>query len=727
MEENFRILKPYLRGLPFIILSLVVAFMVSKKYLNYVTPMYESTAKLRLADVNDGVPSSNLFKDLDVFTTANEIAAEIEVIKSEVLLDKVLDSLDFDMEVFRKGKIKTDELYHDSPLNIEYDILDPDAYDKLYEVKVLDKTNFQISESGSDVSQPGIIGDTLIFDGVMLRISPNPNYLMANPHVQIMDDYQFRILSRPKLIANVKSKLDVIAVDKDVAVLRINFKSPNPEKASILVNTLSEVYINDYIENKYKAANVTVMFLQEQINSVLAKLSVAENSIQNFREDKGVTNILQETETDLRKIAQLKIQQTNIKMNLDAIEELTRYIQEGQENFLELAPNFEAFTDLLSTEIIKEIKALQAKKRDLLITFTPNNEKVMVIDEKIYDLTSYLAESINNTYKNLRIKYDRITEEINRAETVFEVIPEKERMLKILNREFKIYQQSYVFLNEKRIEAEIAQAARISFHRIITYAQTPKDPISPNGIIILSVATILGLMGAVILIYIIHLVKAKVNDKQTVESNSMIPISMLTPLLKNKTVANNYFMQTALELEVKGLLVPKNIICFSSYKYKSGAEYISVNLAKTSAQQGMKVLIIDVEDKLDINPDSTGNIHDNLDIVSLSDDSFSYYTKAAMQNHLESLRKDYDVVFMINELIGTGRSTMFMSLSTVNIITLDTRKTQVKRITESDLLNEEYNLPSVYFALNRYGYNPNIVVDICKILSRIFNIKKRTK
>ena len=172
-------------------------------------------------------------------------------------------------------------------------------------------------------------------------------------------------------------------------------------------------------------------------------------------------------------------------MNLDAIEELNSYIEEGQENFLELAPNFEAFTDLLSTEIIKEIKALQAKKRDLLITFTPTNEKVTVIDAKISDLTSYLAESINNTRKNLKIKYERITNEINAAETVFEVIPEKERMLKILNREFKIYQQSYIFLNEKRIEAEIAQAAKISFHRIITYAQTPKEPISPNGIIIL--------------------------------------------------------------------------------------------------------------------------------------------------------------------------------------------------------------------------------------------------
>ncbi|MBK7805834.1 MAG: hypothetical protein IPJ51_05995 [Saprospiraceae bacterium] len=56
----------------------------------------------------------------------------------------------------------------------------------------------------------------------------------------------------------------------------------------------------------------------------------------------------------MRKISQLKIQQTNIKMNLEAIHELNDYIARGKDNFLDLAPNFEAFTDLLSTEMVKK-------------------------------------------------------------------------------------------------------------------------------------------------------------------------------------------------------------------------------------------------------------------------------------------------------------------------------------------------------------------------------------
>jgi tyrosine-protein kinase Etk/Wzc len=95
MQESLKILKPYLRGLPIIILCMLAGIWIAKKYLSYTTPMYESTTKLRLADVGESVTGANLFKDLDVFASANKIAAEIEVIKSHVLLEKVIDKLGY--------------------------------------------------------------------------------------------------------------------------------------------------------------------------------------------------------------------------------------------------------------------------------------------------------------------------------------------------------------------------------------------------------------------------------------------------------------------------------------------------------------------------------------------------------------------------------------------------------------------------------------------------------
>src|SRR6202000_1681464 len=97
----------------------------------------------------------------------------------------------------------------------------------------------------------------------------------------------------------------------------------------------------------------------------------------------NIINFSQETETDLRKIAQLKIQLANLQMSMSAIDSLYDYMQRGKGDFSGLAPNFEAFTDLLSTELIKKIKQLESDKKDLLLVYTDKEEKEKGLDEKI--------------------------------------------------------------------------------------------------------------------------------------------------------------------------------------------------------------------------------------------------------------------------------------------------------------------------------------------------------
>ena len=75
------------------------------------------------------------------------------------------------------------------------------------------------------------------------------------------------------------------------------------KKLQLFVNKLAQAYIQDYIENKFKAANVTVDFLEEtRLQGANNKLVNSEKNIQDYRDDKNIINIRQETETDLRKI-----------------------------------------------------------------------------------------------------------------------------------------------------------------------------------------------------------------------------------------------------------------------------------------------------------------------------------------------------------------------------------------------------------------------------------------
>jgi len=712
MEENFRLLKPFLRGLPIIVLSMVLSVIVAKKYLSYVTPMYESTTKLKLADVSEGVPNSNLFKDFDVFATSNKIAAEIELIKSDLLINKALDQLDFDTEIYRSGKIRNAELYRDSPILIDECLTDPGMLDRTFKLIVSSREAFTLTLPDADESINGRFGENINIGSGHLRINLNEQLLFIRPDISVSGSYEFSCLSRSKLVGKISKDIDVKSVDDDVAVIRISVKSAVPEKAAVLVNMLTETYITDYIETKYKAAETTVKFLDNQIDDVNARLSESENNIESYRDRNNIVNIRQETETDLRKISQLKIQQTNVLMNLRAIEQLDDYMESGKDNFLELAPNFEAFTDLLSTEIIKSIKLLQAEKKDLLLVYTPEEERIKVVERKIEDLTSYLIESISNTRRNLEVKFEQLSADIESAESVFTGIPEKERLLTIMNREFEIYQQSFNFLNEKKIEAEIAQAARISFHRILSFATPSKDPVSPNRTIIVIVSAILGLFGAIVFIYIVHLSKAKVNDAYAIERNSSLPIAVQTPYLNQRSKIDSHFLKEAIQLELKGIMKQDNIVTLSSFNNNEGRAFHAWNLLKALQEQGRRVLLLDVEGNLAHigGQDSSGA--GQFQYLKLSR-TMTPTSKDALNQLLTRLKTDHDVIIINNECIERESSgLLFMSAAQANLFVLDARRTAAKQITRTEILAQEFNLPEMWFVLNKAGYNPNILTEI---------------
>ena len=725
MEESLRILKPYLRGLPLIVIAMVIGYLVMSQYLQYVTPKYESVSRLRLADIEEGVPNSNLFKDFDVFVTTNKIAAEIEVIKSQILIDKALNHLDFDVEMYRVGKMRTTELYDDSPFIVEFLSLDDRLYDRTFNLKIRDKDSFTLTDPhGAEFK--AAFGDTLSSDDADLIVSLNKALFNSRNNVDLFDDYQFKKLSRSELISQIKRDLTVMPVDRDVAVIRLIFASPHPTKAARFPDVLAQAYIEDYISNKSEAARVTMNFLDEQVSEVSRKLSQIERDIEAYRNQENITNIRQESETILREVSQMRIQQTNLLMSLEAINELNSYIKDGAENFEMLAPNFEAFTDLLSTELIKKVKELRAEKRDLLLIYTPREERVQVIDEKLNDIYAYLIESISNTRRNLEIKYENLSRDIALAELQLVDFPEKERLLTILQREFEIYQASYNFLNEKKIEAEIAHAASISFHRIIEFAEIPKAPFSPNYIILKIVAALLAGAAVLVLIFLVHTLKARVNDQVTIESSSTIPVVASTPRLSGIDNLQEHFLDQVNKLEAKELLKAGSTLSINAFSDREGKAFHALHMAEALSKQNRSVLFIDVSHATGLSEAGAKEIHplsNTLSITHLKHPDFAFYTNQQIAELIKVLGKGFDVTIIANANMESRISLQIMKATDVNLVVVDTRLTPAKQVSKIDLLKEEFAFEQLYFVLNRAGYNPNIVLEVAEWLLKRAGLK----
>jgi uncharacterized protein involved in exopolysaccharide biosynthesis len=702
--RNLGILRPFFRGLPIIALVMIIAVLIAKRYLRYTTPIYESTAKVKLADSKEGVPNSNLFKDFDVFATSNKIAAEVELLKSKLLIQKAVANLGVDITIYRVGDIHKTELYHQSPFFIRYAFDSKKLFDKTFTLFVSSDSLLSITlPDGKTVK--GRMNVPVQLEGGSLVFIPNEELRQQKKNLQVNDHYEFICHSQTMLADKIIADLDVMSVDKEVPVLRISYKSPVAEKAAEVVNALSAAYITDYVSEKFKSADTTVDFLAKQLNSMSDRLSASEANIESYRNQNNIINIRQETETDLRKISDLKKQQASLQMNLLAMRDLNKYISSGKQNFEELAPNFEAFTDLLSTELVKKMKELQREKRDLLLKYTPDNDKVKVVDDKMQDISKYLQESIKNTEKNLQVKYDDLSQTISKAEEAFIGLPGKERTMTILERNFSLNEQIYRFLHEKRTEAEIARAATMSFHRIIAEGEVPTKPVSPNATLLKVLAGFLGFLFGVAGVYFIHLLKGRINESKAIHKNSETPLMAEVPYAKNEADKMRYFMRWATELDLKGIADAGSVISISSFAAKEGKGFNSTGVTMALQQLGKKCVLIDA---------GASNVRiPGVSVIGPSQFPPQWQVRSVWMAFLETLKQQYEVVIIRNlPVLEQPVSMMLMATANTNLFVLDSRKTKQSMVMQADLLKEELSLPGMYFVLNRAGYTPSIFAPI---------------
>ena len=102
-------------------------------YLRYSTPQYAITSKILIKDDKNGpdITGDGIFKDLSIFNSSKNVLNEIEVLKSQALMQRVLKELSFSCSYFVEGTVKDQEVYGMSlPIRVVVRDIDSTAYGK---------------------------------------------------------------------------------------------------------------------------------------------------------------------------------------------------------------------------------------------------------------------------------------------------------------------------------------------------------------------------------------------------------------------------------------------------------------------------------------------------------------------------------------------------------------------------------------------------------------------
>jgi len=612
MQSIKRLIIPLLKGLPILIITLLISLFIAKKTIQYSSPKYQSMAKIKLDDIKYGTSGNNLYEDFDVFSSENKIETEAEILKSPLLISKTIDQLNLNVLVSRLGTIKETTLFQDNPLLFKYDKSSTTLFNTVY-LLTISKDSFRVYNEEEEQLASSTFGTPFLLNGDTLEINKN-NDLLIHKHINTDGDYQFEIKSKDQWISYLSLLVDVKAIDKEIPVLRIVIKSENAMFSSNFANKLCEVYIKDYIETKSMAASKTLSFITARMEILKSDLETSENELEIYKMNNNVINTLQETETGLRSMSKLHLQLINIEMEEKAITNLDNYMTEGN-YYDQTAINF-GFGDLVLTELVKKLKLYSDQRKDLLIKYTKFDQRVINVNEKIQDIQDYIKKAIKQNRKNIEIKRSEIELKLNEMDTQFKDIPTREKEMRILQRDFQINESVYTFLAQKKLEAQIATSALISFHRIIQPATVSKEPISPNKVLITFVSGFLGIILGIVIIFGGKIVRGKILNKSDVEKLTNTKILGVLTNTKKDDIKNNEFITLVTSLNIQFNQNQKTIVVTSGTK-SEGKSYISKNLADTYLKMGYSVALIDINL---FNPSFNTEYDYNLeDLVTKSD------------------------------------------------------------------------------------------------------------
>ncbi len=766
-KEFKTIILPVVKGLPIIIFLVMLAFTMTRRMVIYTNSIYQADGAIQIDTRDNSVDINMLFDDQKSSGKANNFLTEVESFKSKILIEKTLESLGFDISYFRVGKLKTKELYSNCPFSITFATESEFAYDRPFYLKYLGDDRLLLGSNEDFLEANEILQFDSLFinDQFVMTIKKEALFLKEKPtSLQVDDVFMFTLNTIEALQESVNaSNLFIKPIDKEIQVIKVYFQHEVPEKAKLFVDALMENYIRSCQERITGESETTLGFIDEELETIIAKLKTAESRLAGYKAENGIINSKQETDASLKEIMQLDLQKVNYQLQEDELTKLFDFLSTGN-NLQEFAPNFESLRGVVFRDAYMQAQKYELQKMDLLLKYTPISEEVQTIEAKVNNLRTFIHESVKTTLASISDRRGSLEKSIAGINTAIQTLPNKERQIIVLEREVKLNESLYNLMMEKRMELAISKTASVVGHQIIDPARLSKAPVWPNKGLIYGVSIFFALMTGILLSFLLHFLFGTVKSKKDLVDILSIPvIGTISKTEKGDNKTINAFANLYTNLEILKQKSPNPetglAIATTSMFSNEGKTHTTVNLAKAFASVGKKVLVIDMDVRkpdvhrfmgvetekgglsaiikgvlspqeailktdiknLDVIP--AGRLDDLFSAIIFSPSSIAFISQ--LKSHYDFILIDTPPVSLVVDAVP------LMHQSDFNLFVVRSGKSKVRKAKMIDSLIEEFQIPNVYAVLNEvkskkksYYYYPHKKASLLSRLVQMNPLKK---
>lgn len=699
-------------------------------------------------------------QDFGMFSMTSNFDNEVEILKSRTLIKKVVSHLNLYINIAQKQPFGYDiPLYKDTPFDV---FMTAEEADKLDENILLDLTYDTLGKLSAEVSYtqdnekqkaqksfdklPAIlplpIGVITISGRDSLSIPTEPIKLKVT-------------ISKPTAVAiGYSSALTIEPTSKTSTIAAVSLKNTNVQRAIDFINDLIAVYNIDTNTEKNEVAQKSADFIEERIGIINNELGTTENELAAFKQRAGLTDLSSDAQLALQESSKYEQQYAENATQINLVTYLRDYINNPDNND-EVIPANVGLSDVNLASAIEKYNNLVVERKRLLRTSSESNPAIINLNTGIEAMRHNVKTTVNSVLKGLQITRNNIDRQSRKYESRISNAPKQEQEFMTISRQQEIKATLYIMLLQKREENAITLAATANNGRIIE-EPIPGGIVSPKGKLIYIIALVIGIGIPISIIYLLNLLRFRIEGHTDVEKLTTVPIIGDIPLTdagKNGTPTiavrendNNIMAETFRSLRTNLLFImgdpDKKVILVTSTISGEGKTFMASNLAVSLALLGKKVILVGLDiRKPGLNkifhlsqkekgitqylaaPQSTdlhaliqpSGITSNLDLLlggPIPPNPTELLARQSLEDTISTLRKEYDYIVLDTAPIGMVTDTLILSRvadASIYVCRADyTHKTDYQLINE---LQEHHRLPNLCTVVNgidmkkkKYGY-----------------------
>jgi uncharacterized protein involved in exopolysaccharide biosynthesis len=530
----------------FFILTIFIALLIAFLFNKYTKPIYEVKTTVLINDTKGGEMDAQALMGFGFVNSQQNVENEIGKLQSYSLVNEVVRDLDLYISYFREENFITKELYKDNPFTIVFDSAHLQPINLKFKLTILNNKTYTLEAEGKNIKlynykkyevfkSPGkedevnILIDSTFAFGQRI-ISKNFNF-----KVELTESYNpetdgdvsfFFIFNNPDKLTKQFQSFEIEPIKEESSILKITLKGNNVNKSIDFLNKLTEVYLSRNLEKKNRAAENTVSFINSQLGVISDSLNNAEQTLQDFRTDNKVMDLDFQATQVFEQLKDLESEKAMLTLKNKYYLTLKEYIEKnkGLEDVL-IIPSSLGIDDPLLNELTTQLTDAYSEKQEKLLYSTNKNPAVIMLNQKIEMIEATLLENLKNILKNSQIAINDINNRINDLESKVKNLPSTQRQLLGIERKFKLSDNLYNYLMEKRSEAQITKASNEPDNEIIDIARDAgDDPVFPKKSLNFVIAIILGIVLPVVYILGKDYFNDSIVERKDVENITSYPI-----------------------------------------------------------------------------------------------------------------------------------------------------------------------------------------------------------